>query len=325
MLEQDININNYITINRRLFKHPFWEEKRSYSRFEAWLDLCQSARFEITEARRLIDGKLVVWYRGEIPASLRFLAERWDWSKNKVDHFLKMLESEKMITKRTAQGTSQTIITLCNYDSYNHRTKKEGQLNGHSRDSEGTGEGQARDKTNKENIVKKDNSKEANASGEPEKDLVKEFILLTEQLNTDTKIGLIAAKKAVFEFIQTNKPDFIEPYVYQWNIYATQNDCPKVQHISVHRKRKFKTRIKEPQFDFIAILTKAKDSEFLNGSTFFTFDWILDNQENYIKILEGNYDYKSKPQNQSKPQANDTTDYKRKRQQAEAEAYNNGY
>lgn len=303
MQEQDININNYITINRRLFKHPFWEEKRPFSRFEAWLDLCQSARFEITEARRLIDGKLVVWYRGELPASLRFLAERWQWSKNKVDHYLKLLESEKMIKKRTAQGTSQTVITLCNYDSYNHRAKKEGQPNGQLRDSEGTGEGQTRDKTNKENIENKENSIEANASaGEPERDLFKEFSLLVQDLNTDTKADLIAAKKAVFEFIQANSPEFIEPYVYQWNIYAKQNDCPKVQHITDYRKKKFKTRIKEEQFNFIEILTKAKDSEFLNSSTFFSFDWILENQENYTKILEGNYDNKSKAQSHANNQ-----------------------
>jgi hypothetical protein len=43
------------------------------------------------------------------------------------------------------------------------------------------------------------------------------------------------------------------------------------------------------------------------------------------KWEQNNQKFNHSPQNQSKPQANDTTDYKRKRQQAEAEAYNNGY
>jgi DNA-binding transcriptional regulator YhcF (GntR family) len=162
MSNQDTNITNYITLNRKIFQHTFWEEKRPLSRFEAWLDLIQSARFEIMEAKKLIDGKMVTWQRGEIPASLRFLAARWEWSKNKVDHFLKMLEAENMIKRRTAEGTGQTVITLCNYDSYNVKKKIEGQQQAQQRDSEGTAEGQQRDKTNKENKeIRKERKKNA--------------------------------------------------------------------------------------------------------------------------------------------------------------------
>jgi hypothetical protein len=152
MEQQETGISNYVTINRRIFQHAFWEEKRPFSRFEAWLDLIQSARFELAEAKKLIDGKMVTWQRGELPASLRFLAARWDWSKNKVDNFLKMLEVEGMIKKRTAEGTAQTVITLCNYDSYNIKKKNEGQQQGQQRDTKGTAKGQQRDETNIDNI-----------------------------------------------------------------------------------------------------------------------------------------------------------------------------
>lgn len=156
-------LSNYIPINRKLFTHPLWTEKRSYSKFEAWLDLVQAARFENTEATMLSAGKLVKWNRGELPVSLRFLAERWDWSKNKVDDFIRMLEQEKMIAKRTATGTSQTIISLCNYDSYNSAGKLSGQENGQRGDSEGTAGGQPGDETNKENNSKKGNNEGADA------------------------------------------------------------------------------------------------------------------------------------------------------------------
>jgi hypothetical protein len=86
-------------------------------------------------------------------ASLRFLAERWDWSKHKVDGFMKLLKAEEMITTRTATGTAQTIITICKYDSYNFRKYTKRTVKGQHPDSTRTAPGQHPDKTNKENIV----------------------------------------------------------------------------------------------------------------------------------------------------------------------------
>lgn len=149
-------LNNYIPINRRIFEHALWTEDRPKSKFEAWIDLIRSARFEDGEASALIGGRIVKWNRGEFPASLRFLAERWKWSKNKVDDFIKLLENDGMIARRTAKGTSQNIITLCNYDSYNINGKIKGQQKGQAGDSEGTAEGQVGDKIKKVNKEKKE-------------------------------------------------------------------------------------------------------------------------------------------------------------------------
>lgn len=154
-------LSNYIPVSRKLFDHDFWDEKREFSRFEAWLDLIQTARFEDAETRKLIGNRYITWGRGELVASLRYLAERWGWSKNKVDCYLKLLISEQMITKRTAEGTAQTIITICKYDSYNTQIKKTGQGTGQQRDRKGTAQGQQRDKTNKEEErIRKDNNGE---------------------------------------------------------------------------------------------------------------------------------------------------------------------
>lgn len=144
-------LTNYIPLSRKSFDHAFWKESREYSRFEAWLDLLQSARFDEAETGGMIGGSFVKWKRGELPASLRFLAERWKWSKNKVDCFLKVLVLEQMIVKRTAVGTTQTIITICKYESYNTNKKTKGQ----QWDIKGTEAGQSQDKTKKE---KKENN-----------------------------------------------------------------------------------------------------------------------------------------------------------------------
>lgn len=147
-------ITNYIPISRKLFDHVFFSEERTFSKFEAWIDLLQEARYELKEGKRLVGGKVIKIKRGEIPASLRFLAERWKWSRNKVDSFLKLLESEQMITKRTAEGTAQTVISICKYDTYNPPPSNErtahGTTKGQGRDSIGTGQGQSSNIVNKE-------------------------------------------------------------------------------------------------------------------------------------------------------------------------------
>ena len=152
----------FIPISRKLFNNFLWEEKREFSRAEAWIDLLQLARFEANSTKEIINGRVIEYKRGERPLSLRLLADRWKWSKNRVDKFLDLLVSERMITKRTTQGTAvrtdsgtacgtkQTIITICNYESYNTVSKKEGQPSGQGKGHPpGKVEGQSRDKYNK--------------------------------------------------------------------------------------------------------------------------------------------------------------------------------
>lgn len=158
-------LSNYIPVNRKLFEHILWCEERPFSKFEAWIDLMQRARFEDSEAKALIGGKLIKWNRGEVPVSLRFLADKWKWSKNKVDDYFKMLELDRMILKRTQEGTSQTIVKLCNYESYNVKVLSTGQQKGQRGDNEGTVKGQRGDKSNKDN---KENNEEDTGAVAPE-------------------------------------------------------------------------------------------------------------------------------------------------------------
>lgn len=113
----------YIPISRRLFEHHLWCEERIFSRFEAWLDILQSARFEDT--KQLIGNRLIEVKRGQMLVSLRYLAARWQWSTKKVGTFLELLIQDGMIMKETPKETGQTVITICNYDKYNAQQPKE--------------------------------------------------------------------------------------------------------------------------------------------------------------------------------------------------------
>ena len=72
--------------------------------------------------------------RGQLAVSERFLAERWAWGKTMVRNFLKRLTKEGSIETNSEQGI--TVITICNYETYNHRelkkkSKKDQQKNHH--------------------------------------------------------------------------------------------------------------------------------------------------------------------------------------------------
>jgi len=105
----------YLKLARRTFSHYLWEEKRTLSKFEAWIDLLQLAAFLPT--RRIIRGQVIEIGRGEVIASLRYLGERWNWKKDKVASFLGLIEQDQMVRRSTRH--KETVVTICNYDKYN--------------------------------------------------------------------------------------------------------------------------------------------------------------------------------------------------------------
>jgi len=107
----------FIPIKRKLFEHYLWCEEREYSRFEAWIYLLKEARFEDTKL--LDNGKLVSIKRGQVYASIRFLATAFGWSKKRVETFLKLLVRDNMLKIETVKETGQGLITICNYGKYN--------------------------------------------------------------------------------------------------------------------------------------------------------------------------------------------------------------
>ncbi len=110
-------MEGYIKLSRKFFSNDMWNEARTFSSCEAWLDLIQSARFEATPRMESIGGREVSYTRGQYPASIRFLSKRWHWTERRVRTFLAFLKRENMITLSKEQGMN--IITLVKYNDYN--------------------------------------------------------------------------------------------------------------------------------------------------------------------------------------------------------------
>ena len=94
----------------------------------------------------------------------------------------------------------------------------------------------------------------------------------------------------LYRFILSYKPTFAEPYVAYWNLFAEKFKKAQVASISDERRKKIAKRLTEPLFNFMEILRNAGKSEKLcTDANWFSFDWIIKNEGNYLKVLEGNY------------------------------------
>ena len=83
-------------------------------RFGWWVDMLLMASYE--DNKSFVGNQVMEVKRGVLVASLRFLADRWKVSKDRVNAFLKLLSQEGMISRETNKNT--TLITICNYESY---------------------------------------------------------------------------------------------------------------------------------------------------------------------------------------------------------------
>lgn len=104
----------FIALWRKTREHWLWNDKRPRTKFEAWVDLLWLASHE--PQKKLIQNQLVNLKTGQRDLSIRFLSERWKWSKNKVIRYIDLLENDEMVSTDTSTG--QTIVTICNYETY---------------------------------------------------------------------------------------------------------------------------------------------------------------------------------------------------------------
>ena len=111
----------WIALHRNIRDHWVYQEKRVFSKYEAWLDLLMDANHQ--NNKFLFDGQLIEVNRGEFITSVRQLCERWGWSNTKVNRFLKRLEDDQMLIRKS--DSKKTVITIVNYDFYQRYESKE--------------------------------------------------------------------------------------------------------------------------------------------------------------------------------------------------------
>lgn len=104
----------YIRVYRSVKSHWLYEPKRKRTKFEAWLDLLLQAKH--SDQKETIGYDLIVIKRGQILTSQEKLAAEWRWDRSAVRSFLSSLHYDQILTIETTN--KYTMITICNYDSY---------------------------------------------------------------------------------------------------------------------------------------------------------------------------------------------------------------
>lgn len=99
----------WIRLYRSMLDNFLWQEKRTFNKAEAWVDILLRANFE--KGTMLINGVKLSLEPGQFATTVLHLSERWGWSRTKVNGFLDVLVHEHMIDiKKTSKYTLITIL-----------------------------------------------------------------------------------------------------------------------------------------------------------------------------------------------------------------------
>lgn len=124
-----MDVEGWISLHRKIQDCFIWDVK-PFSWGQAWIDLLLIANHN--DARTAFDGKMITVGMGQRITSIRYLADRWGWSRTKVTNFLNVLEEEEMIIRKS--DTKKTLLTIVNYEQYQNITKEKS----HQKDTEKT-------------------------------------------------------------------------------------------------------------------------------------------------------------------------------------------
>lgn len=179
-------MTGWISIDRSIQNHWLFKEKRTFSKFEAWIYLLMEANH--SEAKVTIGNQIVTVERGQRLTSILTLSDLFDWSRFKVKTFLDLLESDGMLEVKTT--SKYTLITIVNYDFY----QSEQGRNQHQNDIKPTS------KQHQSNINPTSKQHQTNTNNNDNKD------------NNEKNVNNEKKKVTAFDFFQDNGFGFITPY-----------------------------------------------------------------------------------------------------------------
>lgn len=104
----------WIKLHRQLQDCWIWNENEPFDRRSAWVDLLLLANH--ADKKIMFNGELITIGKGQYLTSVRKLADRWGWGKDKCVKFLRTLETDSMIVK--SSDTKKTLLTIVNYSNY---------------------------------------------------------------------------------------------------------------------------------------------------------------------------------------------------------------
>lgn len=277
-----IKIHRNITENPMYFSEPF-------TRMQAWIDLLLVANYR--DSVIYVRGNKVDVKRGQIAKSQDFFATRWKWSRGKVIRFLDELQKCGQIVQQKSNVI--TLISVVNYEYYQQDgTTDEPQTDSRQYNKRTT------DGTTDEPQIVQPNERRIKKNKEDNKE--------TSLTRGKENAAAVAAPTSASDEAEAPKPIKAEkrenlPFKEikeLWNAVCV--GYPKLHSLSESRKNKMRNRVAEMGGAEKALLllreifTQMQVSNFLRGDNKrgwkASFDWLFENDKNWVKVYEGNYD-----------------------------------
>lgn len=108
----------WVKIYRQIRDSAIWLSDTPFDYRSAWIDLIMEANVKGREI--VYKGQIIKIKRGDVYTSIRKLAERWHWSKDKVTRYLRLLSDLGMI-KRDSSVKCATLLTIVKYEDFQNR------------------------------------------------------------------------------------------------------------------------------------------------------------------------------------------------------------
>lgn len=219
--------------------------------------------------------------RGQLLTSRDKISKDTGLTERRVRTCISRLQTTREISIKTTN--KYTIITICKYEEYQYASQNgrpaERPAECPPSDLQTTGRATT-------SIEYKNNNKE---------------ISISEDI--DTKKSRMAATSSAFDEAEASEPNEKIPFAEikeLWN--ATCTGFPRLVVISENRRNKIRNRVAEMGGYTKAIhllkkiFEKMQQSKFLKGDNKrgwkASFDWLFENDKNWVKVFEGNYDNK---------------------------------
>ena len=151
----------WIKLYRQITDNPMWQSKDPFDRRSAWIDLLLLVNHE-ERVIQLRNGEYITVGAGQCFTSLDHLAKRWNWSRNRVDRYLKQISRQGMCTRT---GTpSGTLLTIVNYGLFQSGRDTGGATDGTTGGATNGATDGTRTRTNNKNSINKNEIQEIAAT-----------------------------------------------------------------------------------------------------------------------------------------------------------------
>ncbi len=281
----------WIPLHRKLLDNPV--VMRDADHLAIWVFLLMRAAHQVHDIT--FGGARITIQPGELVTGRKRISSVLKISESKVQRILKRFEAEQQIEQRTDR--QKRLIRVTNWQTYSASEQRfEQRVNNGLTVSESDVpqiEQPSEQRTDAGNHGSNSGNCDVSIEGEQRSEQrVNNDRTTTEHIqqenkptNKEARIPDKDSSGDVSEFIAEEFTEFA----------ATWNSIPGLkpaQRLSGARRAKFRTRMADPHFrdGWRAALGKARDSLYLSGKAWFTFDWVLHSEHNFTKLAEGNYD-----------------------------------